>query len=735
MEPSQEQRRDFLRSVRDALQLLLLDAELLENGFVYFYVVDFAAIYGYVYKTPNAPFLPIPGEPDERTFARQQVALQTLFTKHGRPLLLIPPYAAELRNHVRSLTLNIELARLDASSLYKDKLERLIESSEHFANFVRIRSGRSGEAIDDQLRQEAVAIGREYFPELYAIRACISSQGPNAEELRTNAVHDLQRLFHESILRDSEEVIPQLHNIDYSSSSTENWFDRIKERRKKNRGFQSWTDAMACTYIEHANRLLNPEKKIVVFISPSSSVEATLKHQPLISLPAGSKVSVVRDLTYCLLASIHGSNNNAEDKALIRQSLSTVTSLLSVYESPIPVNWRDNAKEAALEWKKCENLLLMSESSQTKDRAASIATDLDVTFLFVLEQLYRAVGEDRATYAAEVEATLHQLHTDAVRLGKMIPGESTVNALRAMSVRTLSRSVRIVFPGLQDELPIAISFTDRNVVRLANGFQKLKSHNYSDASILTYRSYIVETASEPQSGPEHHLLAGYILALENKYDAALSELNAGREKADGEGNKELLFLSAVIHRKLYHAKEACGLLESALQLDRADPRLNLEYAKALWLRWREGVDDHAKNHGLKRALEHLKAASRAPKSSLSGGLRAQIANVTAFICTELSVKGGGHASDLDTARDRIREMAALLHESKWTGRFFDTRAYWSYAKAMTLSSTEHQEKQQLLESAAKDIAIALKSEEDIGARLGVRREHQSLINEALSAFL
>src|SRR5450432_1271502 len=106
MDASHENRRDFLRSVRSALDLLLADTECLESGCTYHYVVDFAAIYSYVYKTSSTPFLALPGDSDKHTFARHQMALQTLFN-NTYPLLLIPPYSAELSNHLRSLAMNI----------------------------------------------------------------------------------------------------------------------------------------------------------------------------------------------------------------------------------------------------------------------------------------------------------------------------------------------------------------------------------------------------------------------------------------------------------------------------------------------------------------------------------------------------------------------------------------------------------------------------------------------------
>src|SRR5215469_2712395 len=190
MDDSQKHRRDFLGSVRDALELLLLDTALIEEKFKYFYVVDFAAIYGYMYKKSQLPFLAIPGESTDRTFARHQVALHMLFNKYPQPLLLIPPYSTELKNQIRTLTTDAKLAKLDASFLYKEKLLRLIAESDDFQNFVLLRSEPSSREVDEKLRNSALEIGKKHFPELYAAIACIS----------VNGLETAQSLFRNDIL-------------------------------------------------------------------------------------------------------------------------------------------------------------------------------------------------------------------------------------------------------------------------------------------------------------------------------------------------------------------------------------------------------------------------------------------------------------------------------------------------------------------------------------------------------
>ena len=725
---SQEDRRSFLGTIRDALELVLLDADLIERGFTYLYVVDFAAVFGYMYKKGNLPFLPIPGEPPERTFARHQMALHTVFSKYPRPLLVVPPYSSEIQNHVRAVGTNTELAQLDTAVLYKAKLTRLIEESKDFREFIALAERKPLEGHDyDRLRQAALTIGRNYFPELYAAISCISIR----------SLETLQTLYHDDILRDADEVLPECKTVNYSGDTADNWYYKIYKERtrglhKDSRAVQSWTDAMACAYVELANQRVNPANKIVIFLAPSKNVETILRQRNVISIPARGEVTAVRDLTYCLLAFSHRNEHESEkaplNKALLKKSLDTVTSLYDIYSSPIPAEWRDDAEERALDWKRCENLLLMRDSSTSADLPDSVDTSRDKEFLTVLKLLHSAMSGESQDVLQKVVSDLSHLQNQTFDLEKRIQ----VNLLRTIKVKKPSDGMRTVFSGLQGELTLVLSFSSKDVAQLGRKFQQLKARRYPEDSVLAFRTHVLEKARKAEATAEHHLLAGYMLAVEGKYDAALTELDLGREMSEGVARRELMFLIAVVNRKMHRPGKAIEILTSALAHDRDDPRLNLEYAKALWLGWCENSDGKTADSSLRTALEHLTIASNGKKEFLNKELRAQIDNVAAFIHTELVANGHSHPNDgLEKARRHIENMKKLKREDEWVARFFDTRGYWHYTKAQSLPSDKRQEKIEHLEEALRDLDQSLKSEEDIGPWPNIRIAHRSLVTTAL----
>src|SRR5258708_6834345 len=172
-------RREFLYELQHNLRLLDRDLEAKQAGFRYLFVVDFSAIYTYAYKIFRGKSVAsIPQEPGGRVFARQQAALGLIFNGFADPLLLIPPYAAELDNHLKWVKLQIEITELDMHTAYREKLARMIEQSREFRRFVALKAEDVHDSMaHDSLSLAALEVGRKFFPELYLVVTCATSNG------------------------------------------------------------------------------------------------------------------------------------------------------------------------------------------------------------------------------------------------------------------------------------------------------------------------------------------------------------------------------------------------------------------------------------------------------------------------------------------------------------------------------------------------------------------------------
>ena len=108
-----KRRQAFLRKTAEDLRLVKTDQALRKQRTQLYYAIDFSAIYSYAYRTHNKAFFSDlliesangssmhPQSSDDRKYARFQATLDLLFAPaSSHKLLLIPPYALELADHV-----------------------------------------------------------------------------------------------------------------------------------------------------------------------------------------------------------------------------------------------------------------------------------------------------------------------------------------------------------------------------------------------------------------------------------------------------------------------------------------------------------------------------------------------------------------------------------------------------------------------------------------------------------
>jgi hypothetical protein len=407
---NRRQRLRFLRELRKDLDLLLRDLEAATTE-KYLYVIDFAAIYSHVYKTTNITSFDDQGLPDEKRFARDQVALDFIFSGRLEPLLLIPPYAAEFTNHLRTLKQHLvtSIATLKSDDL-RARLRAMLEASQEFRDFVTLsHDAIPMSAVDDHIKTAALKLGRQYFPELYS--AVLS--------LRGSGVPRFRELFDLGILHNADEVIPDLKGFDYPKKETDEWYNRIAIRRSfRGRHYQTQIDAMACTYLAAANSLLNNDHKIVLFVAPSLNVREAIEGANLV---AGDPLGVVRDLSYFMLSLTH-----ANDPERVRESLKGVEQLVDLYSSPLAVS--DAFLESVHQHQKLiGNLSLMTEAPLPSQYSGEQPA-ADRKLVDVLRTLHDAIETNRPMLQDELVNSLDSLRVAISDLEGSIPSAAGVES-------------------------------------------------------------------------------------------------------------------------------------------------------------------------------------------------------------------------------------------------------------------------------------------------------------------
>jgi hypothetical protein len=240
-------------------------------------------------------------------------------------------------------------------------------------------------------------------------------------------------------------------------------------------------------------------------------------------------------------------------------------------------------------------------------------------------------------------------------------------------------------------------------------------------------------ANHPDARPEHCLLSAYVLGMEAKFDAALNELARGITlKPGATDNRELYYLGALFHRKLYSADQARLWIERALALDDGDPRYLLEHSRTLWM-----INQFATAGGARAArMDELETAisdvQRAGVSKHLEGLgrefKAQLHNALAFFNIERGLITRNW-EDIRTAEKHLARMAELVTEHKWTSKFDDTAAWVNYARAQYAASP--QIKLDVLNVALIWIKRAIEKEKMVGGRQRLLMLHEDRIQEAM----
>jgi hypothetical protein len=720
-------RRVFLGEMLRGLELLEADLEASSRNIEYLYVVDFAALYAYAYSEIHDDFsVALPDEPRERLVARRVIALKLIFEQDRRELVLIPPYAAELRNHVRAESIRVSLADLDTRSMYRAKLQALISHSAEFVEF--LRSARSDASVANEVRQKALEVGKRFFPELYAVLAGQTRAGLKA----------LHALFERGALVDSEHAIPEMVGFDYGSAraSIDGWYRPLSKRRGALRAFQTFIDALACGYVQRANEILNASGKVVVFVAPSGVVRDVLRHHNLVSIATGTPVECVRDLDYFLLEFSHRRDLNA-----VRESVRSIKSLLATLDaadSPdvaLRVDQLSIGQDTSEKWREAENYLLMGGTHLLEDLIATIpAAAPDEVFLSLLQELYKAARDSPAEMEREGLELISTLKADIFELYKWIPPPRAVASFLPLDIDQIAKGARIRFPGFVDDAPVVLRIVEPAVVSFAKRLKAVADHVSRDA-LLEMRAVVLASAAQAEAGPEEHLLAAYMLALEGKPDPALREIDRGMLAAGDAGHAELYYLAGMIRRRLFEPARAIEMLEKALAIRPTDERFLLEVAKAYWLTAysKRLIDRPGATDWLRRARDAVERAAGHGQSNEDATFDAQLNNVRAFVSCEIALsESSSWRTDLEVAFASIAELELLIPEREWIGRFFDTRAWVAYTRASLDASIAPADRRVLLLRALADVQRALELETTVDSRKHLLQEHRACIELELS---
>ena len=264
--------REVLQALRDRIQEAWDLFELaIAEGMHLHVAVDFSEVFNYfIFPQTNA------GE-DSGKLMRLMISLshlfegETVFGSERRPLVLLPPYMAEMRDFVARLVANNDwdllsyLLRPDVPLVEKTFMKRL-------EGFVP----SNGEVR--QLSPPVVARivkDRDLLPKLlrHILERLYLAKQIRYGLRRFDALHEQKRILYFHEYRDAywEEADVSKITEDVLGESSGRFFTLIDEARRHKRQHQSRRDAHACLYVERMNQVL-PKTEAVILISSSKDL-------------------------------------------------------------------------------------------------------------------------------------------------------------------------------------------------------------------------------------------------------------------------------------------------------------------------------------------------------------------------------------------------------------------------------------------------------------------------------
>ena len=244
---------DKVSKYEKMLELLIIDAELLNNGYELFYVIDFSELFRYMY--PNKDRI-IKRDPDK--FWWEQIAIRYFLEVSNYSIILLKPYFDEfkyvLRNNLNSLVIH-------ASA---ENLREKIFDDQTVWNYI--------ERIKDCLNKEDSESIEELYQEIQTKHLTDFDLDffENFNKTGTKALHDLlkqKRMFLLPTIK-NENININLENVDYGEILT----DIDKERPEDIFLDNNRTDARALAEIVKLNEQNLNNKKIFLLVSSTEKL-------------------------------------------------------------------------------------------------------------------------------------------------------------------------------------------------------------------------------------------------------------------------------------------------------------------------------------------------------------------------------------------------------------------------------------------------------------------------------
>ncbi len=709
--------QNFARYSEASLTLLENDLILKENGWKVYYAVDFSEIHSFLhpfsYIGDETVFgvKRIPNEDDEETLIREQTVLTFIF-EHLSNLVLLPPYAVELSNH-------IELIRCKAIKTvfsYRDIIENKIHNKIHtyfntHKSLKRLLTKSDISEMSEKDRTELIEFAKSEFRHLY-----LFLMSPNRAKKVTDTVKELMSNNNITNLFDWKPEIDL--DFDEIKKDSTKWYSNLVRSFDQN-PFSKYIDSLTCAYIAKINKIINREKEILFLISRDKILNRTLHYNISLKLLEKEKyVPLVRDLDYFLTFIRHNGFNIIEARNKIKRSKKIINNFLNLHKGSINRQLGQYSNIKPL-WPSVSNALdeltdiisnreninlAMVEYGIDAERIVTSARKRvsidELNLVNVFNQILKHNRLVQRRLKDEDKKLLIKLGNSIENIQSLLslPSKKNINNLINLTRGEKSISkMKLLLEPLNCEMPAEICFTQEPVIELARPF--IEAHSHEEHIENQMRESILEIAASDSTNSEIHLLRAYIYGLLKRWKYAILEIDKGLQKTRSEDQKEFLLLKSIFCRALFDPFRGITACLKALKLDSDDPRTNREFSVLIWqtitkrsLKEKDKSELNKKIELFAQDFPSYELSIQYAEKSLSDNnnkyIQSQILNSLTYYYTALyNMKK--NILYLNKAKDVFDKLEKTLPDDRWISRFHDTKGYFLFNLAASMGFPKH----------------------------------------------
>ena|GEM_PF-7117201 len=698
-----EEMRDEIDQLSRSCLRIEGDLEYSQAGGSIYYAVDYSEIFSYCF-----PYLRLVadvslGDWSLSRFFLDQIAVSFVFAVLGgqQPLLLLPPYAVELREH-------LWLLRQRTFQTYETSKQRVLGVRNKWAELEARDSlqavlGKDPGTLDDDDVEYLIRFVREEFFDVLGLLAAGEQRlGKIRGLVESGKLCELEKAFAGMPMPDPQ----HLHDAQLMRIENSLFVERREVVRRRH---ANYLDALAIRYVEVLNEELSVRNSRILIVSRSETMRRAVAAVYGTDRPGSTCIRSLYDVVTRImhrnhipanfLQAIRSTREDLEALAEVHE-LSRTTEIQQFFAEENRSRLRQAVERTKGKLHSRRNLELAMRESRDP-LAVRLARDVREQAKEFVNGLLAFIPELEERFETEAADIADELQSERVLLESMLAfGRSDLlDNVRIDTEHFEEGGAKTVLRGRFSSATYTIQFRDPRIMREVS---EVVSTSVSGQDVREAIRKVASLRLSSETTSEIHLLVAVFHAAMGNFATAIEELGEGIPEEPSADHRELLYLRSVLRRLVADFKGAFADCELARVLDPGDPRYDKNLGLLIWSNLHLPTELRADvGYTLEDAIEATEAARE--KIRNDNRLNRIVLNNLSFYYLEKYDTSRG-PDDLASAQARFAQLEKY-DESEWEEEFYATRGFLRFH---TFLATPAASGLKLMEEARGDIRRALR---------------------------